>query len=658
MQNIPSIEKDKYTAMTPANMADRVPEKAKTDLFEEFFSQHISYAAPDDADTEEALFKDLFAKQDLALEKELATAPVSTDEKMHEAAPEATSIDVVEEKEVLKPAESVIHKQPAEKKMTQQDFEEVRDDLEEYGLSKEEIQELEDKVNSEDGLTWGEFVAQLNEKISAMKKVELSPEQTEKLHSMFAKLGFNDEESKKLISELQNGNTKKVMAAIQQKLDTLPKDSKLLFTKGEAEAFAAAINSSKEFTAEIRKLFAKEALPKDMKEAFSFVSQELATNDQKELRLVRAVGKAVVKAMQPELKDSSAAADLKKPVDLKDRTAKGEKSETKSETKTDIKAFAEEAKASAQDGSAKGTASAGQAEAGKEAEKVGNVAKDGDSGQAAFKEGEFKQALRNVQENSTHKNGQDDKQNPAAQARLGDASQNAGQNARQDDSNQPFSEKNTKQDNAWNQFFSKLSKEDAGTVQRNFARAENLAQALKNSGEGNAKTALGELAGDSAKTRVWEKISAPKVMRQVNNAIFKNLGQGNKQLTLHLKPEALGAVKVMLQVQGKEVNATLRAESADAAKVLAENMESIKQSLENQGLKVNKLEVQTGLADNGGRNDWQGEMQHNQARDRDEMARMRERMRNLRGTGTGLAQDVQNMSNAARVAEQGLHVIA
>ncbi len=640
MQNIPYVDTETYTQLTPANMADRIPEKAKTDLFEDFFSQQITYAQPTADDAEEALCNDLFEQRDTFVEKELATAPVSTDEQMIEAAPETENAAPVEEKEVLKPAESCISEHPADTQMTREDFEEVRDDLEEYGLSEEEIQELEDKVDSEEGLTWGEFVETLNEKITQSKKVELSPEQTEQLQSLFAKLGFNDSQSKKLINDLSNGDSKKVLDTIMKKLDSLPQDSKILLDKGEVEAFAAAVNSSKEFTAEIKKMFSKAALPKDMKEAFSFINQEMTKLDQKEVRLVRAIGETLVKTMGKELKASTATAETNRPVDLGERTSKSDKSEGKEKSKADHTAREHVQTDHAAEKSDK--------HSDKHTIKQVTAESKGETGQV-----EIKHTSAKGQENSTHKNDQDDK-NTLAQHKQHSES---GANTKQDDSGQPFAEKDGKQNSAWNQFFSKLSKTERASAHHSFSKIEDLAKAIKHGGKENAKTAIADLTASTHNTRAWEKISAPKVMKQVNTALFSNLGQGKKQLTLHLKPEALGAVKVILQVQGKEVNASLRAESADAAKVIADNLDAIKQNLENQGLKVNKLEVQTGLADNSNQN-WQGEMQHNQARDRDQMARMRQRMRNLRGESGLLARDMQNMTDTANVAEKGLHVIA
>jgi len=147
-------------------------------------------------------------------------------------------------------------------------------------------------------------------------------------------------------------------------------------------------------------------------------------------------------------------------------------------------------------------------------------------------------------------------------------------------------------------------------------------------------------------------------MKQVETAMFRNLGNGTKQLTLQLTPENLGKLNIMLQVQGKEVNAVIRAENHDAAKLINENIDLIKNALENQGLKVEKLEVQTGLAGNQDSQDWFGQNQHNLARDREAMAAMRNHVKSMRNNGNDVAQDLQRSGEQAINADQGLHVIA
>ena len=73
------------------------------------------------------------------------------------------------------------------------------------------------------------------------------------------------------------------------------------------------------------------------------------------------------------------------------------------------------------------------------------------------------------------------------------------------------------------------------------------------------------------------------------------MGQGRQQLTLQLNPPELGSLTLNLKVFGKEVHAVLRAENQEARQIIAENLPLLRQSLEAQGLKVSRLDVQTQL---------------------------------------------------------------
>ena len=160
-------------------------------------------------------------------------------------------------------------------------------DLEEYGLSEAEISEIEEEINSEEGMTWGQFVSHVADKMDSMREVELSDEQKDNLDTFFAKFGFSPQESAKLISQLENGEHAKVMAAMKAKLDNMPDGKQMLLTSDEVEAFSAAMNFSKEFTSQIKEAMGKNTLPKDLKEAFTLIRQEMADMDEKDRDLVK-----------------------------------------------------------------------------------------------------------------------------------------------------------------------------------------------------------------------------------------------------------------------------------------------------------------------------------------------------------------------------------
>ena len=534
---------------------------------------------------QQTLFAELFDQHSTMVENELALTPVSTNDKMLDAAPDTTTEEakdtsnVTEAKAPVEEDTETTTERDRDELMTQEDLDEVRDDLEEYGLSEEEITEIEDKINSEEGLTWGQFVNVLSDKMADMREVTLSDQQQEELSTFFAKFGFTSQESSELISKLENGEHAEVMAALQKKIDNMPEGQQLLITKDEMEAFSAAMNFSKEFTSKIKEVFGSNMLSKDVKEAFTMIRQELVDMDSKDQELVKAVGKAFVKAMGDTVKESTVAKTVDEAVDLKTRVAE-------------------------------------------------------DAPKVEVKEA-FKDAVETRKETQNSTNDRISEQKVMPEKAESDVlDQNAG-----DDS-----------DANWNNFFGKLQDNSTHKTTTEFqAKTENIESALK--------TAMTD-ATTKGETKTWEKISAPKVMQQVENAVIKNLSDGTKQLTLQLTPENLGKLSVVLQVQGKEVSATIRAENADAAKIIADNIDIIKSSLENQGLKVDKLEVQTGLTNNNDFNAWSGSDEHNLAREREAMIAMRSHMKQMREENSLLGQGMQNAHEQVTNSSQGLHVIA
>ena len=547
--------------------------------------------APAKKRDQQELFADLFNEHADMVENELALAPVSHNEKMLDAVPHAETqeepVNAAGTKVPVKDDEETAI-QDNEARVTQEEFEELKDDLKEYGMSDEEIAKLEEKVNSDEGMTWGQMATAIAEKMAAMRTAQLSDEQKVELKSFFSKFGFTDKESDKLISQLEKGNFTKVMDALKAKVDTLPQDQSLLLEKKEIEAFTAALGFSKEFSAKVKELLGNNALPKDMKEAFTLIRQEMADMDKKDQELASAVGKIFAKAMGDESKATSAARQLTEAVDLKPRVAEDQ---VETEAKEDL------------------------------AEAV-KVRKD------AMPENSARKATSESLTNKVEVKPEDDPETAT-------------------DKQDSESEEN------WDNLFGK-TRDDGGATGKE--QAQTLTQ---NQTDSSALNALTKADATEIKAKAWEKISAPKVMKQVDNAVLKTLNNGAKQLTLQLTPENLGKLSIVLQVNGKEVGATIRAESADAARIIADNLDILKTSLESHGLKVDKLDVQTGLTGNQDYQDWFGENEHNLAREREAMVAMRNHMKQMREeNGDILAQDLQQLRDQAIHADHGLHIIA
>ncbi|MBI5520877.1 MAG: flagellar hook-length control protein FliK [Desulfovibrio sp.] len=190
---------------------------------------------------------------------------------------------------------------------------------------------------------------------------------------------------------------------------------------------------------------------------------------------------------------------------------------------------------------------------------------------------------------------------------------------------------------------------------------ESLTRAAAGATTGSAAGALNAQQGKAEaaqQTRAFDKVVAPKVLDQVSEAMLKDLGQGRKQLTVQLDPENLGKVQLVLQVKGKEVSALIQAEDAQTAAMLTSNMESLKKTLQDQGLTVQNLEVQTGLASRQDQQQAFNADQHNQAQEKQDLSRIFSQLKMLRDDGVDVASDMQNMRMQAILADQGLHIIA
>ena len=72
----------------------------------------------------------------------------------------------------------------------------------------------------------------------------------------------------------------------------------------------------------------------------------------------------------------------------------------------------------------------------------------------------------------------------------------------------------------------------------------------------------------------------------------------NTEMVIRLRPEHLGNLTLRISVTGNgAVNATFHSDNAQVRAIIESSMVQLKQDLENQGLKVNNVEVYSGLSD-------------------------------------------------------------
>ncbi|MDR2820577.1 MAG: flagellar hook-length control protein FliK [Desulfovibrio sp.] len=152
---------------------------------------------------------------------------------------------------------------------------------------------------------------------------------------------------------------------------------------------------------------------------------------------------------------------------------------------------------------------------------------------------------------------------------------------------------------------------------------------------------------------------------QVEGALLTTLRDGATRMSLRLNPEELGAVTLILTLRNGEVSARILSDKNETAEMLNSQLENIRANLEQQGVKVDKLEVQ--LNGDQRQNDPRQNLdQHNAWQEnssrREELARLKNlsTMRHSRENqaDAALEQPVQSPGHTAKYADQKLHLVA
>lgn len=588
-------------------------------------------------------------------------------------------------------------------RMTQEDLAALHDELKEQGFSDDELSAMEDRINSESGMTWGEMMDAVEEKIAKTKqteKKEISNADTVQLLGLFGKLGFSANESQKMVDSLASGETESVWSKVGEKLSGLSADSTVTISASEMTALARAMDLSDEAQARLTALFdnagsdSKELSGQGLATAFNLVKNELLAKVGQENQALadfrkaasavldeawlRESGKlnaglhtddvarkaAQVAAMSGEkhgktadvptadkpgldvladVPETGAAADsqVEDDTDVKADTSGKSAGETLSAQRNAAKVAARQAVAGERQGLAEQTSDRTSEQTSRTDQTA--TTDQSRSGTTAKTVSEAFLADKTVARATADRQGATDASRTAsADKTAGTAQQLAGGQTDAGSAGQQQGEGSggflgqSGSGSGWAEFWSKVRSEKTTGESGELSRLA-AATARTQTGQGTQTMAAmdavtGSLAGKTA-AKTFDPTLASRAARQLETGILRNLGQNSKQLTLDLSPDELGKLSVTLTVRDKEVRAVIAADKADTAAMLHEQAAKIKQTLEDQGFKVTKLEVQTGIArDNQG--SWQSPEQHNAARDqqREALDRMRS-TRLLRGTG-------------------------
>lgn len=503
-------------------------------------------------------------------------------------------------------------------KMTREEYAGLREKLEAAGVPKEKLDELEKKVKSPEGLSWGQLKHELHAMVMAqyLRPVNFTAEDKANVASMLGRLGFEPKQAENLASALENGKAGKAFAVISAKLKETDPAKTVTVPREEMAAFAKALNLSGQATAKLLAPFTG----KDSLELNSQGLSQLFTVAMQErkglLDQARQAVKEVKEVLAPALNQVRERIGAERQADQA-KVASAQAKPSMFLADPQAAALRTEASAPAK----------------------GQQVKDDDQQKAASsKDDVLKSGPAKAAPNAPN--------DPLVVSK--DGRQQANQNPTGGDQGK---DPKGNAERAWSEFVSKvkLEGEHAAAPDARLSGGTSLA--------GHAGT-LARAASEAG------QVSGPRAasfLDQVESGILKNLGQGMRQLTLELTPEAVGKLNVVLTVRGKEVQAVIKAETPEAEKLLAENLQQIKQNLESQGLTVSKLEVRTGLQQDAGMSQqWNGAEKHNLSQERREtLERIRTAALLAEGSGDALlARAMQNRVSEARISQGGLDVIA
>ncbi len=226
-------------------------------------------------------------------------------------------------------------------------------------------------------------------------------------------------------------------------------------------------------------------------------------------------------------------------------------------------------------------------------------------------------------------------------------------------SDSSFSKNESDQDkkkSSWSELLNKVDTQSATVSGRSNIPAYAAAQAA--------------LAGQDVATNLQDVSPVAtidrQVAQQVEQGMLSTLKGGGSRLDLQLNPQELGAITVTLSVRNGEVSAIIRSEKSETTDMINRQVDAIRTNLEQQGLKVDKVEVRQESQQDQNSATWQDFNQHNSQQEedarREELARLRNLATVRNSTSNSnistLEQPVHSLDNAARYATRNLNLVA
>ena len=220
-------------------------------------------------------------------------------------------------------------------------------------------------------------------------------------------------------------------------------------------------------------------------------------------------------------------------------------------------------------------------------------------------------------------------------------------------------DKDQKNKSSWGELLGKVDVQSVAATGHGNAAAYAASQAAQNT------QAVQNASADVLDAATVAPIGR-QVAQQVEQGMLSTIKGGGSRLDLQLNPQELGTINVTLSVRNGEVSAIIRSEKSETADMINRQVDVIRTNLEQQGLKVDKLEVRQETRQEQNSASWQDFNQHNSRQEEDARREELSRLRNLatvRNSSSNveistLEQPVHSLGNTARYATSNLNVVA
>lgn len=221
---------------------------------------------------------------------------------------------------------------------------------------------------------------------------------------------------------------------------------------------------------------------------------------------------------------------------------------------------------------------------------------------------------------------------------------------------------NPSKENAWQDLLGKVETKPAMQGPNTANTANSIVYSMLQGANAQASPLEGAMPQDAQ----FNQQMSRQMAAQVEQGLLTAMRDGATRMDLQLHPAELGTVAITLIARNGEVSAQIRSEKGETAEMLTRQLDAIRASLEQQGIKVDKLEVaMQNQNENSDGMAWQDLSDHNarqeeQAR-REEFARMRNlaALRNRDGAiSNTLERSLHTIGETARYAGSAISVMA